>query len=115
MENKNLNHESKFAVPSGIGELYDMPKMIRRGLIALVVIVLVLLIWIFRPYSSPDLSAVSKHLSELQEPFQSVDTAYYLDGGSVARLLQGPLEEVCQSRVLTTGHIKSPHPIADRT
>ena len=60
-----------------------MPKMIRCGLVTLGVIVLVLLIWIFRPYSSPDSSSVSKYLSELEEPFQRVDAAYYLDGGSV--------------------------------
>ena len=60
-----------------------MPKMIRRGLVPLGVIALVSLIWVFRPYSSPDLGAVSKELSELSEPYQSVDTAYYLDGGSV--------------------------------
>jgi len=47
------------------------------------VILLVSLIWIFRPYSSSDKGAISKHLTELEEPFRSVETTHYLDGGSV--------------------------------
>lgn len=57
--------------------------MIRRYLITLGVLLALALLWIFRPYASPDPYAVSKHLSELQEPFQRVDTAYFMEGGSL--------------------------------
>jgi hypothetical protein len=58
-------------------------KVIRRGLAALCVIFLVASILIFRPADSPNARAISMSLSELREPYQSVETSYFLDGGSV--------------------------------
>ena len=55
----------------------------RRDLSALCVIFLVASVWIFRPIHSPNTGAISTSLSELREPYQSIETSYFLDGGSV--------------------------------
>ena len=60
-----------------------MKKRTYRGLVIFAGLLLLSAIWIFRPYSSYDPEAVSKKLSDLEEPFQSVETAYFLDGGSI--------------------------------
>jgi len=86
-----------------------MPKIIQRCLITFGVISALALLWIFRPYATPDPDAVSKHLSELQEPFQSVDTAYFLDGGSVGiRVVdaQGERADFCLRAAMGDGDRK---------
>ena len=60
-----------------------MSKMFRRVILVMGVFFLVVLTWIFRPYSSPNSEDVYLKLSELEEPFQTIERAYYLDGGSV--------------------------------
>ena len=39
--------------------------------------------WFFRPSPSHDLNRVEPRLRALQQPYQSVKTSYYFDGGSV--------------------------------
>jgi len=39
--------------------------------------------WLFRPYEKADPDLVISELRDLEEPFQAVHTAYYLDGGSI--------------------------------
>ena len=53
--------------------------IICSGLVALACIAY----WFFRPSPSCDISRVEPRLRALQEPYQHVKTAYYLDGGSI--------------------------------
>lgn len=39
--------------------------------------------WFFRPSPGYDLARVEPRLGSLQQPYQSVQTAYYMDGGSI--------------------------------
>ena len=39
--------------------------------------------WIFRPSPSFDINRIEPRLRTLQQPYQSIKTAYYLDGGSI--------------------------------
>jgi hypothetical protein len=51
--------------------------------IFVVIPVLALAIWSFWPLPSYDINRVSPQLRSLQKPYQSVKTAYFLDGGSI--------------------------------
>jgi len=41
------------------------------------------LFWFFRPSPGYDINRVEPRLRAIQEPYQNIKTAYYLDGGSV--------------------------------
>lgn len=58
-------------------------------LIALVVVVAVVTVLMWRPVPSYDLAKVYPALRDLPKPYQSVRLAYYLDGGSLGVEVRG--------------------------
>jgi hypothetical protein len=59
-----------------------------KNLSALAGVVLALfLVWVFRPYEKPNMDEVIPELKEMEEPFKSILSSYYLDGGTVGILL----------------------------
>jgi hypothetical protein len=40
-------------------------------------------LWLFRPVPSYDIQRVDSRLRSLQRPYRNVNTAYYMDGGSI--------------------------------
>ena len=49
--------------------------------------VLILFLWVFRPPSSYDKSKIDTRLTSLEEPFKSVNSGYYQDGGSISIII----------------------------
>jgi len=52
-------------------------------IIGCLVAIVIAALWFFRPSPSYDLSRVEPRLRALQQPYQTVKTAYYMDGGSI--------------------------------
>jgi len=52
-------------------------------IICCLIAVAVLAFWFFRPASSYDIQRVDSRLRALQQPYRSVKTGYYMDGGSI--------------------------------
>ena len=61
-----------------------MGKRTKYILLSIVIIVIILFLWIIRPPSYYDRSKIDKRLTSLEEPFKSVETGIYMDGGSIS-------------------------------
>ncbi len=59
-------------------------RIIKYILWSILLIIIISILWIIRPCSSYDKSKIDERLTSLEEPFKSVGTGYYMDGGSVA-------------------------------
>jgi hypothetical protein len=59
-------------------------RKIKYLLLAVLLVALISVSWIFRPPTHYDKSKVDRRLASLEEPYKSVLVSYYFDGGSVA-------------------------------
>lgn len=60
-----------------------MKRRLRKALLAVLILIFLGLLWIYRPYPSYDESRIAPELSSLREPFQHVEGIFFMDGGSV--------------------------------
>jgi hypothetical protein len=62
-----------------------MKLSIRKRIIIVIVLTLIgcIAYWFFRPLPGYDVQLVHPRLRALQQPYQNIKTAYYLDGGSI--------------------------------
>lgn len=58
-------------------------RIIKYILWSILFAIIISILWIIRPCTSYDKSIIDKKLTSLEEPFKSVGSSYYLDGGSV--------------------------------
>ncbi|EDM25276.1 hypothetical protein LNTAR_24893 [Lentisphaera araneosa HTCC2155] len=59
-----------------------MNKKLNRNKIILIS-VLIITLWTFRPYSKPNMEKVHPSLSSLETPYKDIQFSYWQDGGSV--------------------------------
>jgi len=57
-------------------------RLTKPKLVFLFLVTVGSLLWIFRPYPTTDLTQVHPQLLLLERPYKSIDTDYYMDGGT---------------------------------